>query len=161
MKNFILFLLCCLVAPLAAHADDNTLVLHFTDGTEMRYILNDDTPVMTFEGDSIVVTTQTVGTTGRYDLTDVDYFKYEVYDANAIVNVNTGADGNGLSVKGNRVDISGLPAGSSVFIYDTVGKLYSSLKADAQGRCSLSLDNLARGVYIIKAYHISTKITKK
>lgn len=156
MKHRIISLLCCIAFAAMAEAS-NQLIIHFTSGAEQRYVLVDDEPVISFVGDSIVVTTAT--TESRYDMTKVSYFNYETTTATSIASV--GDDGNGISVDGNHIAISGVPAGSAVNVYDITGKSYIKMKADEQGRCNISLDSLTPGVYIVSAYKISTKITKK
>lgn len=157
MKRIFLSALTCLLLAVTAHAS-NVLVLHWTSGVETTYVLTDDQPVMTFQGDSIVVTTKT--SESRIDMTKVSFFRYVLDgEATAIGDISTGTDG--VAIHGNRIDLSGLPAGSAVNLYDTAGKLYKALKADADGRCTVSIDDLARGVYIIRAWHVATKISKK
>lgn len=156
MKHRIISLLCCIAFAAMAEAS-NQLIIHFTSGAEQRYVLVDDEPVISFVGDSIVVTTAT--TESRYDMTKVSYFNYETTTATSIASVGDG--GNGINVDGNHIAISGVPAGSAVNVFDITGKAYIKMKADEKGQCDVSLDDLAPGVYIVSAYKISTKITKK
>lgn len=101
MKHRIISLLCCIVFAAMAEAS-NQLIIHFTSGAEQRYVL-DDEPVISFAGDSIVVTTAT--TESRYDMTKVSYFNYETTTTTAIASV--GDSDNGISVDGNHIAISG------------------------------------------------------
>lgn len=159
----IFFTLFFLLMLLAGAKAQNAMLIHYTEPTasDMVIVLQDK-PVVSFAGDSIIVSSDD-GSKVSLDMTKVDYFKYDVNSTiiTDITGITDGGDGDGLSMRGNHIYLSGLPAGSPVYLYDTVGKIYKSLKADSEGKCDISIDDLARGVYIVKAYHISTKISKK
>ncbi|MBP3775151.1 MAG: Ig-like domain-containing protein [Bacteroidaceae bacterium] len=62
---------------------------------------------------------------------------------------------------GDRVDLSGCRAGGPVAVYDLQGHLLMRRTADAEGRLSLSLSELNRGIYLIKTENNTYKIHKK
>ena len=131
------------------------LVIHLTKGTQ-RFVLLSEQPTITFQGENIVVKTKTTEVT--YAMEDVNYFNYENTSATAIGEIT---NDNGLKVSGDHIDLSGLPAGSKVKVYGVDGQLFITETADENGHTTISLANLATGVYIVNANNISTKITKK
>ena len=50
--------------------------------------------------------------------------------------------------------------GNIVTLYDTAGRQLSTVKADAQGRATVTLTALPQGTYIIKANQSTLKIKK-
>lgn len=154
MKKILSLLAGCLLTVAAAHAS-NTLELHLTNGQTISYVLLQEQPVLSFQGDSIVVTTSS--SKSYYDMHDVSYFNY---NTSTPTNIDETTTNKGMQRNGNRLSFDGLPAGSAVTVFDTAGQLYLQTKADGQGHAELSLDELANGVYVVKAYHISTKINK-
>ena len=66
-----------------------------------------------------------------------------------------------MNLTGDQLALSGLPAGSDIYIYGVGGQLFMETKADDEGNAVIDLTSLNTGVYIVKANNISTKITKK
>ncbi|MGN1253960.1 MAG: hypothetical protein ACI4T9_05170, partial [Prevotella sp.] len=137
MKKIFALLASCLLTVAAAHAS-NTLILHLTNGQTISYVLLQEQPVLCFQGDSIIVTTST--SKSNYDMHDVSYFNYDTSTPTGIKETTTDK---GMQRNGNHLSFDGLPAGSTVTVYDTAGQLYLQTKADGQGHAELSLDELA------------------
>lgn len=158
MKRIIFSLACCLMAVAAQAQTDAMILTSDEDGTAVEYALSDN-PRVSFSGDNVVVTTTSTEAT-YYAMAKKFTVKYgKSGSVTSIDGIST--DGNAVSQDGSTIRLSGLPAGSGVYLYDVSGKVHKSLKADADGRCELSLADVARGVYIVKAYRVSAKITKK
>ena len=155
MKRKILSVVGCLLLGVATAMASNVLVIHLTSGVTERFILLNEEPTINFSGNNNVVTTAT--TEHTYPMEAVNYFNYETSDATAIEGVTS----NGMSMQGDRIAFSGLPAGSAVFLYGAGGQLYMKTEADADGNAAIDLTSLMRGVYIVKANNVTTKITKK
>ena len=66
-----------------------------------------------------------------------------------------------ILLSNDEVRMSGLAADESVTLYNVNGMLLSSWKATSMGELTISLSDLSRGVYIIKANHQSFKVTRK
>lgn len=134
----------------------NVLVIHLTNGMTERFVLLEEQPTINFSGNKIIVSTST--TDYEYAMAAVNYFNYESQGTTAIEETVTPG---GMNFMGDHIDLSGLPAGSDVCIYGVGGQLYLKTVADADGNATIDLTSLLRGVYIVKANNISTKITKK
>jgi hypothetical protein len=156
MKKMILSVVGLLLMGAASAMASNELVIHLTSGIAQRFVLISEQPTITFEGDNIVVKTTTAEVS--YAMEDVNYFNYEDQTMTPIDEVTT-ADG--MKITGDHISLSGLPAGSKVTVYGAAGQLYITETVDEDGHANVSLARLARGVYIINAANLSTKITKK
>lgn len=156
MKRMLLAALCCLLQAMTIDAS-NILVLHWTSGTTTTYVLVADQPRLTFSGDSIIVTTKNSET--HIGMGEVCSFDYDL--DNQTTGISKVHTGQAISLKDNHLDINGLPSGSNVDICDTAGRIYKSLKANQDGQCSLSIDSLPKGAYIIRCAKFATKIIKK
>lgn len=156
MKKFILSIVSLFLLGAATALASNVLVIHLTDGTTYSYILIDEEPVISFQGEQIVVTASS--RTLQFNMQAVTYFNYETTDA---TDIDEGISPNGMQMNGDRLVFNGLPAGCPIYIYGVGGQLYLKMEADADGNAIVDLSSLNTGVYIVKANEISTKITKK
>lgn len=156
MKRMFLAAVCCLFLTMTIDAS-NVLVLHWASGATTTFVLVDDEPRLTFNGDSIFVTT--ANSESHVGMSEVSGFSY-VLDSQATA-INSVQNGHVISLKDNRLDVCGLPSGSEVKVFDTAGRLYKSIKVGQDGRCSLSIDSLSKGVYIIRVLNFTTKITRR
>ena len=156
MKRMLLSVVGCLLFRIATTMASNVLVIHLASGVVERFVLLEEEPTITFSGDNIVIKTSSTEVT--YAMETVSYFNYEDNAATSISGVEV-ADG--VRVNGDIIAISGLPAGSKVFVYAAGGQICISEVANENGEATLNITSLARGVYIVNANNISTKITKK
>jgi hypothetical protein len=156
MKKFILSIVSLFLLGTATAIASNVLVIHLTDGTSYSYILLEEKPVINFQGDRILVTTST--TEHSFYMEAVTYFNYVTQDATGI---EEEISQEGMQMNGDRIVFNGLPAGCPIYIYGVGGQLYLKMTADADGSAVVDLTSLNKGVYIVKANEISTKITKK
>lgn len=135
-KIFILsFLLGIMTLPLMADNDGPNIVFQMSDGTILSYQLSDD-PVITFDGDNLVLTTTDDEFTAPYR--KIISFSY--------TGVATGVE---------KVTVSGKSAAASV--YTTDGKLVKKIR---KGEV-LSTKQLPKGVYIVKSGKNVHKIVRK
>ena len=134
------------------------LVLTQTDGTVSKFALG-DSPVMTYRGADVIVTCgeQTVETSMEAVASCV--FNTE--------RVQTGIEALPLPPRGEQLSFAfgsasfeGMKAGGSIVVYTLDGKAVASAVADAEGRASVSLTGLGRGVYILRTPDKSYKISK-
>ena len=156
MKKFILSIVSLFLLGTATAMASNVLVIHLTSGETYRYILLEETPTISFQGDQIVVEASSGDVS--FNMQAVTFFNYETQDATGI---EEEISQEGMQMNGDRLAFNGLPAGCPIYIYGVGGQLYLKMTADADGSAVVDLTSLNKGVYIVKANEISTKITKK
>lgn len=154
MKKMFLSAIGCLLLGAATAMAGNVLVVHLMSGETYNYVLSEE-PVITFSGEKIII--NTTNTEHQFSMEAVKFFNYELQNTTAIGEVTT----DGMRILGDRIVFSGLPANSPIYLYDTGGQLYLKTAADADGNAVVELSSISKGVYIVKANNISTKITKK
>lgn len=159
MKKFILSIVGLFLFGAATVMAQNVLVIHLKDGSDRRYILLDEEPVITFTSDKIVITSERNSTELGLAMADVSYFNYD--GGNGTTRIEETVVPGGMNLTGDQLALSGLPAGSDIYIYGVGGQLFMETKADDEGNAVIDLTSLNTGVYIVKANNISTKITKK
>ena len=156
MKKFILSIVSLFLLGTATAMASNVLVIHLTSGETYRYILLEETPTISFQGDQIVVEASSGDVS--FNMQAVTFFNYETQDATGI---EEEISQEGMQMNGDRLAFNGLPAGCPIYIYGVGGQLYLKMTADADGSAVVDLTSLNKGVYIVRANEISTKITKK
>jgi len=153
MKKMILSVVGLLLMGAATAVASNTLVLHLASGQTQRFVLIDEQPTISFNGENVIVTTSTSELT--YAMTDVKFFNYET----ETTGIKTASGG--MKVDGDRIVYDGLPAGSKVQVFDVSGHLCGSATADESGHAVVSIAKFSAGVYMVNANNVSTKFTKK
>lgn len=157
MKKRILSVVTCLVLGAVMSMAENVLVIHLSSGSDLRFVLLAEEPTISFVGENVVI--NTASTELVYDMDLVKSFSYE--DAQTPTGVEGVKGNDGMKLDGDRLVLSGLPVGSHVQVFTAAGQLSMSATVGSDGTATLSLSQLARGVYVVKAHQISTKITKK
>lgn len=158
MKRILHIFLLLFVVSIAVRAEGspNTLVIKLRSGETVEYLLSAQ-PKLTFSGAQLVVKSDAYE--AAYDLAQLDryYFIRTVTDG-----IDATQDVQGvLSQSGDRLSFSGLLSGTVVAVYSTTGAAVSSVKAGDDGRATLSLSGMPRGVYVVKYGNVSTKIQKR
>lgn len=164
MKRNLLRTLCCLLVAAcaglqlnAAVADDlKVLVVELQTG-DMEDFLFADQPVVSFEGEKVLVTSSVAST--EYERNDVKKF-YFAAQATAIADAQGKSafsfeyiDNQTVRIKGNGL--------SEASLYNAEGKLVAKSQAAGES-ISVSLNGYAPGVYILSVPgHTSLKIVKK
>ena len=151
-----LLVLMALLLPTSAWADTvKCLVLTEADGTVNKFALA-DAPVVTFsDGDMVVACgsqTLTVGLAGL----ELTYGEMETTRINEVVE-KSGETVRPLFSFG-EARFEGLQPGANVRVYSIDGKCIDTVKADGDGRVSVSLGHLPQGVYILRTPSRSFKI---
>ena len=154
MKKEFLSVVGLLLVGAATALASNTLVLHFGSGQTQRFVLLNEEPTISFNGDNVIV--KTSSSEMAYAMTDVKFFNYET-ETTGIEVTQTG----GMKVDGDRIVYDGLPVGSKVQVFDVAGHLCGSATADEKGHAEVSIVKFSAGVYMVSAVGISTKFTKK
>ncbi len=135
-----------------AAASDEALNLKMKDGSVHSFVLNEK-PVVTMGDGKLNVTTS--ATTATYNLYDVS--EYTFGNATGIGGVKAAS---GFSRNGDNLVFHGMESGK-VKVYAVNGDAVKTEIHVANGDTTVSLANLQRGVYIIKASGTSIKINKK
>ena len=153
-----LLALIALLLPLTAMAENvQCLVLTESSGAVSKFALT-DAPVVTYSGSDMVVTcgdqTLTVGLEGL----TLTYDEMEVTGIDVVK--DSTADPDRLQFSFGEACFEGLQSGALVSVYSIDGKMITRVKADGDGRASISLSSLPLGVYILRTPSKSFKIKK-
>jgi hypothetical protein len=151
-----LLALVALLLPLSAMAESvQCLVLTESNGAVSKFALT-DAPVVTYSGSDMVVScgdqTMTVGlegltlTFGEMETTRIETVKDGVTESDR------------LQFSFGEASFEGLQPGALVNVYSIDGKMQTKVKADQDGRASVSLMSLPKGVYILRTPTKSFKI---
>ena len=143
-----LLALVALLLPLSAMAESvQCLVLTESNGAVSKFALT-DAPVVTYSGSDMVVScgdqTMTVGlegltlTFGEMETTRIETVKDGVTESDR------------LQFSFGEASFEGLTPGALVSVYSIDGKMLTKVKADQDGRASVSLMGLPKGVYILR-----------
>ena len=153
-----LLALVALLLPSSAMADPvKCLVLTESSGAVSKFALA-DAPVLTYSGSDLVVScsgqTMTVGleglklSFGEMETTRIEAVKDGVKDADR------------LQFSFGEASFEGLTPGALVSVYAIDGKMVTKVKADQDGRASVSLMSLPNGVYVLRTPSKSFKVKK-
>ena len=159
MKKTILLLLTIVVflaKPCTTRAEQVLcMVITNTDGTVNKFALQ-DAPVLTYEGNNLVVTCNDATLTTA--LGDIEQWSFEMADLDGIDEAETTPK---AILSFGKANLTGLKSGSIISIYSIDGKAVSSLRADGEGNVNIDLSQLPGGIYIIRTPNQSYKISVK
>lgn len=156
MKNikhfFAAFLL--LVSVEVSASDDTTLVLEMCDGSTANFLLAEK-PKITFSGDSIRIVSEfcSVGFSRN------NVRKYHFCEQVTVAVAGTFPESK-ATLEGNTLVISGVPENTTVTIYTTGGTVVKRVTA-IDGKCSVFLNELVAGHYIVSFYNTTFKFLKR
>lgn len=152
----LLFLFSFLLTTLYASSQEiNAMVLHLASGAEVTCLL-DERPVVTFEGDELVLTTHM--NVVRYQASDVLSFTYASVSITSIDRTSSAVTS--FAFDGDMLRANSLAPKSMVMVYTVDGTLVTSCKTDKSGNVSLSLPRQAGAVYVVKTSVANFKISK-
>jgi len=135
-----------------------TLVVTTKNGVRTEFLLTEK-PYVKFEGQNLHITSSKADVT--YALADIANFTYLNTDPTGITELSKMDDPTEISYQEGTLVLSQLKKGSVVGIYTLDGKLVQQIKADRRRTYRLSLSSLPKGVYIVRADTITTKIMKR
>lgn len=154
-----------MLLPGMSRADNATVTVQYlvvtqNDGSVTKFALA-DVPVVSFDGDSIVVTA--AGEVLKFDLIGVSGYAFSEEDVTTGINSTTvdGSDATKPSFKAGSAGFSGLKNGSTILVYTITGKAVTAVKADTEGNATVDLSQLPKGIYIIKTPGKSYMIVNK
>lgn len=139
---------------------DTTLIVEKTDGSTESFLLADQ-PVVTFEGANGVFTTPSVSVS--IPRADIDNFHFK--SGTTGIKAITPTTGDGASVRvrflgGNTVEIAG-QGNRPVAVYRTDGAAANAEVVRGADSATVSLENLPKGIYVIKYGNNSIKMIRK
>lgn len=152
MKKIILLLLICsfqftfLNVANAGVKNATTLCIEQKDGTLLKFTLA-SRPKITFRGNYTVVQADEVKLLQFRNLVRA-YFTDED-DPTAVSDVAAGAEQ--MEATGNAVTFNGFKPLTPVLIYTTAGTLVKKAQTDVNGYLQMTLQDLPRGIYVVKA----------
>ena len=132
------------------------------DGGKVLYPLNEQ-PSIKFDGNgNYVVRSSAVEV--QYPVVDVRMFTLADTDdprPDQPMDILEVSSRNNFSFSDNIVRFSSLPQGSKVQIYNASGVLLRNFEVSDNGTASINIEELPKGIYIIKTESITHKIIKK
>ena len=138
------------------------LVVWTKDGGKVLYPLNEQ-PSIKFDGNgNYVVRSSAVEV--QYPVVDVRMFTLADTDdprPDQPMDILEVSSRNNFSFSDNIVRFSSLPQGSKVQIYNASGVLLRNFEVSDNGTASINIEELPKGIYIIKTESITHKIIKK
>lgn len=150
MKRFALTL-CVALACLLAKADGQTLIVTLNDGQRVQFALS-TTPEVTIANDQLTITT--TETTASYELWKVSTF---TYGTGTGIDQAT-ADQKAFTLSGDNIVVDGA---ATVRIFALDGKAVTLEPTVSGGQTVVSLNGLAKGVYVVNINGKSVKITRR
>ena len=135
MKRHILFLILLSIGTLGLMAQ-NVLVVRLADGGQHIFQLS-ERPELLWEGDNILISTSNTELT----IPRSDFRGFGASDPDALKSI--GADGSKLKAEG-------LKAGSTIRIYDSMGRQVSLQSVSSNGRATVKLSGKPSGAYFVK-----------
>lgn len=159
MKRYIIAITAALATAISASAVDyaHKLLVNKTDGTKVEYKF-EDAPVASIEGDDLKISFQYSDETVLHPIADIANLTFDKTEVGIEGIFTQGSVTFGLTR--DLLEAAGLPAGTTVRIYDMAGMLHAEATCDADGVASVSIASLGQGVYLVKAGNNSFKFIR-
>lgn len=146
-----------MLASFALHAQPTKLFVWLTTGEQVAYHL-EERPKMVSEGDHVHLTTRSADIV--YATKDLQKVTFDDTPTRIDRAIDGGIDGKAVLTR-EQMTLSGFPSGAPVRIYDGSGRLVASHFVGADGRLSIAIGALPKGVNIVKTQYKSFKLIKK
>ena len=153
LRRLLIVLLLLVAFKASAAADNTSLVVELRDGSTTNFLLADK-PKVTFTAEQMNIVSSAFSM--EFDRADVKNFHFVNDDATS-VEAPMEPD---AKVEGNTLILSGIDDGTAIVIYNTSGLPVKHVVA-VGGNCTVSLDGLAAGVYIVTFKNTTFKFLKK
>ncbi len=151
MKKLLTLISLVAFTMFAHGANDAKLVIKQKSGNEMVLALSTN-PVITFVGENMKVENEYLNITIPMD--DIDDYRVDNpdrIDEQVIKPI----------MKKGHVIFTGIPKGTTAYVYTPDGKNVYTQKANDDGTVDFSIDSLPKGTFIIKASNNTIKVTTK
>lgn len=151
----LLLLLCSFMTGTQVKAQ-NKLVIYLNDGNTACFELSEH-PKITFSGDSLcVVSPTTTIEIARIAVKNFTFEESEDYETS----IDTPHNDVSITTSENSITLKGLTDGEVITVYGIDGKVITKSIA-VDGNCTIVLDNLSSGIYLININTTTIKYLKK
>lgn len=159
MKKYIMALIALGAAAFSASAVNyaHSVWVNLTDGTKVEYKF-EDVPVMGVEGTDVKITLASTDESVLYPMADIENFTFSKEVTEGVGNLSVVSPSFGLNRE--TLDVTGLPGGTEIRIYDMAGREVARGKCDASGKVAVRVGSLPGGVYAVKAGKFAFKFTR-
>ena len=138
----------------SATADNTVLVVELRDGNTANFLLADK-PKITFTAQLMNIDSESFSM--EFDRSDVKMCRFVNDDVTTSVETPAKPD---AKVADNTLLLSGVDEGTVIVIYNINGMVVKQAAA-VDGNCSVSLDGLATGAYIVTFNNTTFKFLKR
>ena len=154
LRRLLTVLLLLVAFKASAAADNTSLVVELHDGNTANFLLADK-PKITFTAQLMSIVSETFSM--DFDRSDVKMYRFVNEDVTTSVKPAVKAD---AKVSDNTFLLSGVDAGTAIVIYNANGMVVKRA-TPVDGGCSISLDGLAAGTYIVTFNNTTFKFLKR
>ena len=160
-KHIFAALIALALAPCASVKAEKSysLFVNTVDGKTVEYAF-EYLPIATFEGDEMIITDDRSIDGTRFAMENVANITVKPESDPSAVGAVAEAGHIKVSVAGDILTVSGLEAGSELFVYDAAGKAVASAVADQYGLAGLNIGNLGKGVFVAAMSNYSFKFIR-
>ena len=135
----------------------DAVAVYRTNG-EVEYFTFDGRPTITYQGDNLVMACGNQHV--QYTLKGLEKIAFTTIEVTGLGQIQE-VEGVAFNFHDDQIVIANAKAGEVVKLYDTTGRLFDSSTVGSDGRLTLSLSALTKGIYIIKMGTTSYKILRK
>ena len=154
LRRILTVLLLLIAFKASATSDNTTLVVELHDGNTANFLLADK-PKITFTAQLMSIVSDALSMV--FDRSDVKMYRFVNEDVTTSVKPAVKAD---AKVSDNTFLLSGVDAGTAIVIYNANGMVVKQAAA-VDGNCTISLDGLAVGTYMVTFNNTTFKFVKK
>ena len=154
LRRLLTMLLLLVAFKASATADNTVLVVELRDGNTANFLLADK-PKITFTAQLMNIDSESFSM--EFDRSDVKMYRFVNDDVTTSVETPAKPD---AKVAYNTLLLSGLDEGTEIVIYNINGMVVKQASA-VDGNCSVSLDGLATGAYIVTFNNTTFKFLKR
>lgn len=141
------------------HADDTgdeSVILWYTNGEKTSYLLSNK-PVITYNEECLVLT----ATDASIEVPRADIEKITIGQYTDVQQLQSDEQQGSITVNADGALLSDFEKGMKVYLYQINGVLINQYTIPESGSLSISLNEMERGIYIIKAGRSTIKIIKR
>lgn len=161
MKKYIFALIAVVASALAMRADDMitvySLFVNTNSGDKIEYAF-ENLPVATFDGEDLVILVPKSPDV-KYPMADVKNITFVGKEVSGVEDAAV-SDNIKIVVANDYIRISGIKENATASVYSVAGSLMASAVSDEEGNVQISIENLAKGVYVVALPGHSFKFVK-
>ena len=154
LKRLFTVLLLLFALKASATVNNRTLVVELCDGNTASFLLADK-PKITFTAQLMCIVSESLSM--DFDRSDIRKYRFINDDVTTSVKTSSKAD---AKVAVNTLLLNGVDEGTTIVIYNANGMIVKQTVA-VDGNCTISLDSLATGAYIVTFNNTTFKFLKR